>query len=47
MQRFSGALMAIGGLALAAAAADTIVYPKKGQSAEQQQKDAFECYGWA
>ena len=23
------------------------IYPKEGQSAEQQEKDKFECYGWA
>ena len=27
--------------------ADPIVYPAKGQSAEQQQKDESECYRWA
>lgn len=27
--------------------ADPIVYPAKGQSAEQQEKDKFECYSWA
>ncbi len=30
-----------------AGAADLFVYPAKGQSAEQQKKDEFECYGWA
>jgi len=24
-----------------------MIYPVKGQSAEQQQKDEFECYQWA
>ena len=28
-------------------AQDPIVYPDKGQSAEQQEKDKFECYNWA
>ena len=28
-------------------AQDPIVYPNKGQSAEQQEKDKFECYNWA
>src|SRR5213078_780395 len=30
-----------------AVAADLFVYPQKGQSAEQQNKDSYECYGWA
>lgn len=40
----------IGGVFLwtsAAGAAEIYVYPKAGQSAEQQQKDEFECYTWA
>jgi len=28
-------------------AQDVFVYPAKGQSAEQQDKDEYECYGWA
>ena len=28
-------------------AADVFVYPQKGQSAEQQNKDSYECYNWA
>ena len=35
--------LAIGGFA----EAGMIVYPAKGQSAEQQQKDEFECHQWA
>lgn len=31
----------------AAARADLFVYPQKGQSSEQQQKDEYECYQWA
>ena len=27
--------------------ADVIVYPAKGQSAEQTEKDKYECYQWA
>jgi hypothetical protein len=27
--------------------AQQFVYPAKGQSAQQQQKDEFECHGWA
>ena len=26
---------------------DFVIYPAKGQSAEQQKKDEFECYSWA
>jgi hypothetical protein len=29
------------------AEAGMVVYPAKGQSAEQQQKDEFECHQWA
>jgi hypothetical protein len=28
-------------------AQDPIIYPNKGQSAEQQEKDKFDCYNWA
>lgn len=31
----------------AAVAQDMVVYPAKGQSNEQMEKDKFECYGWA
>jgi len=27
--------------------ADPIIFPAQGQSAEQQEKDKFECYSWA
>ena len=30
-----------------AAAQDQYIYPNKGQSAQQQDKDKYECYGWA
>jgi hypothetical protein len=30
-----------------ALAQDFVVYPAKGQSNEQTEKDKFECYGWA
>jgi outer membrane lipoprotein SlyB len=29
------------------AQAESFVYPQKGQSKEQQQKDEYECYQWA
>jgi hypothetical protein len=32
---------------LAAGAQDLVIYPAKGQSKEQQQKDRGECYAWA
>jgi hypothetical protein len=34
-------------LATSAMAQQPIVYPAKGQSAEQQKKDQSECHGWA
>ncbi len=30
-----------------AVAQEVVVYPAKGQSSEQMEKDKFECYGWA
>jgi hypothetical protein len=41
----SAALLAA--LASAPALAQQVVYPAKGQSAKQQQKDEAECYAWA
>src|SRR5687768_17377041 len=35
------------GLASGAAVAQQVIYPAKGQSAAQQQKDETECYAWA
>jgi hypothetical protein len=49
-------MKSIGALTIAAAvlmsaasafAQDPIVYPQKGQSKEQQEKDEFECHKWA
>jgi hypothetical protein len=39
----------LAGLCLSAPlwADDLMIYPKEGQSVEQQEKDKFECYGWA
>ena len=34
-------------LVVSAMAADLFVYPQKGQSPEQQNKDSYECYNWA
>ena len=34
-------------LAGSVVAQELFVYPEKGQSADQQQKDEFECYRWA
>jgi len=34
-------------ISVAAQAQDPIVYPAKGQSNEQTEKDKFECYNWA
>ena len=30
-----------------AVASDLYIYPNKGQSNEQMEKDKFDCYGWA
>ena len=30
-----------------ASSQEVFIYPQKGQSAEQQDKDKYECYGWA
>jgi len=35
------------GVALAATNPDLVVYPSKGQTAEQQSKDEYECFQWA
>lgn len=35
------------GIAASSALASAIVYPAKGQSNEQMEKDKSECYGWA
>ncbi len=33
--------------AMSALAQDVYIYPNKGQSPEQQQRDEYECYQWA
>jgi hypothetical protein len=46
--RFIGLACALTlGIAVASWAAHPYVYPAKGQSAEQQQKDKWECHQWA
>lgn len=44
-----GIATGIVGLVVAAAAAATepVVYPAKGQSAQQQERDQYECHEWA
>jgi outer membrane lipoprotein SlyB len=44
---FIPAAMLIVGTALPALAQQTIVYPSKGQSAQQQSSDEGACYAWA
>src|SRR6185503_18623833 len=39
-----GVSLALVGRVMAAA---PFVYPQKGQSTDQQNKDSYECYGWA
>jgi hypothetical protein len=34
-------------LSTALVAQEVFIYPNKGQSAEQQEKDKYACYGWA
>ena len=41
---FSLLALAVSGQALSQ---EVFIYPQKGQSAEQQDKDKYECYGWA
>ncbi len=45
--RFVMCFIIIFGLFIANAHAEPIVYPAKGQSPEQMEKDKFECYEWA
>ena len=48
MTTFRGILVVASSLALAGPLqAAPVIYPAKGQSAQQQQKDDGECYGWA
>jgi hypothetical protein len=42
---FAGALLVIAAAPLSAQ--EFIVYPGKGQTPEQQEKDKYECYTWA
>lgn len=44
---YPGALLIAFGLPLTAYAQQPIIYPSKGQSAEQQLKDQGECTSWA
>lgn len=43
----AGGLLSLGLLSTAVLAQNAIIYPAKGQSAEQTEKDKFECYTWA
>ena len=40
-------LMILTMTASSALAADPIIYPKKGQSSQQLEKDKYDCYQWA
>ncbi len=44
---YSSAIVLTVAIILPAALAKQFVYPAKGQSAQQQQKDEAECYTWA
>lgn len=41
------AALLLGGAASFGAETELFIYPQKGQSQEQLEKDKFECYGWA
>jgi hypothetical protein len=41
------ALITICGFAVTSSAQNLVIYPAKGQTAEQQNKDQTECQGWA
>jgi hypothetical protein len=45
--RASGIAMVLALTVVPALAKEFYVYPQKGQSAQQQEKDEFECYKWA
>jgi outer membrane lipoprotein SlyB len=45
--KFFTALLALFAISFMAVADDMFVYPAKGQSNEQMEKDKFSCYGWA
>ncbi len=40
-------LVALGPLIAGPALGDMFIYPNKGQSQEQQERDKFECHSWA
>ena len=42
-----GTLLLLFGIGIALAQQELIVYPSKGQSQEQTEKDKFSCYTWA
>ena len=39
--------LALAGTSCMVYAQEVFIYPNKGQSAEQQEKDKYACYGWA
>jgi len=45
--KFFTALLALFAISFMSVADDMFVYPAKGQSNEQMEKDKFSCYGWA
>ena len=47
MKYFLFALLLVGLMSGPALAQDLIIYPAKGQSQDQMEKDKFECYTWA
>ena len=47
IMRLIPSVVAVAIFAALANAQEVIVYPAQGQSAEQQEKDKFECYNWS
>lgn len=47
LQRIAATALGVLLAASAAMAQEVVVYPAKGQSADQMEKDKYECYQWA
>ena len=47
MMQVAALLALVAGLSGFAVAQDLMIYPAKGQSQDQMEKDKFECYSWA
>ena len=47
MVQVAALLALVAGFSGFAVAQDLMIYPAKGQSQDQMEKDKFECYSWA